>query len=354
MSKFNGKNVSIEIYGESHSQKIGVKVKGYPSFKFDSQKLQNFLARRKAGCDIFSTSRIEPDTPVFSGVDDGNINGEFSADIYNVNKKSSDYNNLIGKPRPSHADYVTFIKDGVTDFSGGGRFSGRLTAPLCIAGGIALQYLESKGVYISAYVSSVGNVNAKSYKTEVFSNEELIKLRDDGVFPSLDSKQEIINEISTVKSGGDSVGGTVECVIYNLNAGVGDSLFEGLEGKIASLVYAIPAVKGVEFGSGFDLTKMNGSIANDSFYYDENGDVKTSSNHAGGINGGISNGNLITLRVAFRPTPSIAKKQKTIDVINKKNVEIQIGGRHDSCIVPRAVPCVESAVAIAILDEILN
>ena len=353
MSKFNGKKVSLEIYGESHSEKIGVKVSGFPSFTFSPNALGEFLDRRKASSGVFSTARKEPDLPVFTGVENYTVSGDFSADIYNVNKRSSDYNNLIGKPRPSHADYVTFIKDGVTDFSGGGRFSGRLTAPLCIAGGIAKQYLESKGIYVSAYVSSVGKITAKSYANGVPSYNTLVGMRDEGEFPSLDKKQEIINELTTVKKSGDSVGGTVECIVYGLPAGLGNNLFEGLEGKISSLVYAIPAVKGVEFGSGFELSKMYGSVANDELYYDNDKTVKFSSNHAGGINGGISNGNLITLKVAFRPTPSIAKPQKTIDVINKTNVEIEIGGRHDACIVPRAVPCVESAVCIALLDEIL-
>lgn len=353
MSKFNGKKLSLEIYGESHSEKIGVKVKGFPSFTFDNDKLNEFLGRRKASGGVFSTSRKEPDVPVFDGLDGFTINGDFSADVYNVNKRSGDYGNLIGKPRPSHADYVAYVKDGITDFAGGGRFSGRLTLPLCIAGGIALQYLESKGIKIAAYVSSVGKTNARSYKDGGVSIEEIRALRDDGEFPSLNCKQEILDEISSAKKDGDSVGGSVECVVNGLKAGVGDNLFEGLEGKIAMLVYAIPAVKGVEFGSGFNLCSMKGSVANDSFHYDDLGNVNAYSNNSGGINGGISNGMDVTLKVAFRPTPSISKSQKTIDVINKTNVEIVINGRHDACIVPRAVPCVESAVALAILDEIL-
>lgn len=354
MSKFNGKKISLEIYGESHSEKIGVKASGFPTFTFSKDKLDAFLSKRKASGGVFSTARKEPDLPVFSGVANNTVSGDFIAEIYNVNKKSADYNNLIGKPRPSHADYVTFIKDGVTDFSGGGRFSGRLTAPLCIVGGIALQYLESKGVYVSAYVSSVGEISAKSYHSAVFSNKELVEMRDMGEFPSLDKKQEILSEIERAKKDGDSVGGTVECIVYGLKAGLGDNLFDGLEGKISSLIYSIPAVKGVEFGAGFNLAKMKGSQANDELYYDESGNVNFYSNNAGGINGGISNGNEITLKAAFRPTPSIAKKQNTVDVINKRNVEIIIGGRHDACIVPRAVPCVESAVAIALLDEMLS
>lgn len=354
MSNFNGKNLNIEIYGESHAEKIGVSVKGFPKYEFSLDKLNAFLSRRKASESVFSTARKEADLPVFTGVENGVISGDFSADIYNQNKRSSDYNNLYGKPRPSHADLVTYFKDGVLDFSGGGRFSGRLTAPLCIIGGICKQYLEDMGVYIEAYVSSVGNINAKSYKTDNFTREFLVNNRDNGEFPSLDNKQEILEEIKTAKLNGDSVGGTIECVVYGLKAGVGDNLFEGLEGKISTLCYAIPAVKGVEFGLGFDISKTYGSVANDGIYYDNDGKICFESNNAGGINGGISNGNNVTLRVAFRPTPSIIKQQNTIDLVNKTNTVIEIGGRHDSCIVPRAVPCVESAVAIAILDEILG
>ncbi|MBO5712815.1 MAG: chorismate synthase [Clostridia bacterium] len=353
MSKFNGKNITVEIYGESHAEKIGVKATGFPRFTFSEDKLNNFLARRKANKGVFSTSRKELDAPIFTGVNNGEILGDFSADIYNQNTRSNDYDNLIGKPRPSHADYVAYVKNGVTNFAGGGRFSGRLTAPLCVVGGIAKQYLESLGIYVSAYVSSVGEINAKSYKNGVLSYADVETLRNDGEFPSLDKKEEILNKIATVKAQGNSVGGTVECVVYGLKAGVGDNLFDGLEGKISRLIYSIPAVKGVEFGLGFDIAKTTGSTANDELYYDNNGEVNFYSNNAGGINGGISNGNLVTMRVAFRPTPSISKTQRTIDVINKQNVQIEVNGRHDACIVPRAVPCVESAVCIAILDEII-
>ena len=352
MSTFNGKNISVEIFGESHADKIGVNVKGFPTFKFDEKKLARFLARRKSSGQVYSTARVEPDTPIFDGVCNGQIDGDFSAVIYNVNKKGQDYANLTGKPRPSHADYVWYLKDGVTDFTGGGRFSGRMTAPLCVAGGIAKQYLETLGIKVYAYVRSVGNVNGSSYKDGEVALSQLEQLVNSDAFPALSNADAMLNEIADKKSQGDSLGGIIECIVYGMKAGVGDCLFDGLEGKISSLVYAVPAVKGVEFGDGFELTKLTGSVANDGYQFVD-GVVTTIKNSAGGINGGISNGANLTLSVAIRPTPSIAKEQSTVDLINKVNTTIKIKGRHDACIVPRAVPCIESAVALAILDEIL-
>ena len=350
MSEFCGKKLSVNIYGESHADKIGVLVKGFPRFKFNSEELGEFLARRKATDSVFSTSRLEPDLPVFYGVNGGEISGEFRAEIQNVNKISKDYSTLYGKPRPSHADYAWHVKDGTLDFSGGGRFSARLTAPLCIVGGILKQYLKTRGIEIESYISSVGGVFAKSYKDEILSAGEIRSLRDNG-FPSLNKKDEMLKEIKSAKAAGDSVGGTVECVIYGLK-GVGDNLFCGLEGKISSLVFAVPAVKGIEFGDGFDLATMRGSVANDALRM-ENGKVKIATNRAGGINGGIANGNPITFRAAFRPTPSISLPQQTVDLVKGENTEIVINGRHDACVAVRALPAVESAAAIAIADEII-
>lgn len=351
MAKWQGKNLTLEIYGESHAEKIGVKASGFPEIEVDFDKLDAFLARRKAGGGVFSTSRIEGDKPVFDNLIDGKVKDCFTADIYNQNKRSSDYANLLGKPRPSHADYVTFVKDGVTDFSGGGRFSGRLTAPLCVAGGIALQYLETRGIKVHAYLSQVGDIYARSYKDGPILEEELLKDRQE-IIPALTKKEKMTQAILNAKREGDSLGGKVECIVYGVPCGIGDNLFEGLEGKISALVYAIPAVKGVEFGDGFALCSMKGSQANDPLQFVD-GKVVTQTNRAGGINGGISNGMEITLSVAFRPTPSISKPQKSVDLINRENVEIVINGRHDSCVAVRAVPCVESAVALAILDEII-
>ncbi len=350
MALFKGKNLTVEIYGESHAEKIGAVVKGAPKFTFDSEKLKGFLSRRKANSSAYSTPRKEPDEPIFKNVVNNEINGEFEVEILNVNTKSGDYNNLYGKPRPSHADFAWHLKDGALDFSGGGRFSGRLTAPLCVVGGIFKEYLESKGVYINGYISQIGKIKGKSYLDGKIDREEIENLKN---FPSITNGEEMLKEIISAKENGDSVGGVIELIVYGLKGGVGDNLFEGLEGKISSLIYSVPAVKGVEFGSGFLLSSMRGSEANDELQFNDE-EVEFLTNNSGGINGGISNGNQITMRVAIKPTPSISKRQKTVDIISKENVEIEIKGRHDACIAVRAIPAIESAVAIAILDEIIK
>ena len=349
MSCWKGKVLEIEIFGESHAEKIGVRVKNFPKVKIDEEKLDGFLKRRRASGGIFSTSRIEKDLPVFvKGYDNGTIGGDFEAEIKNSNQKSGDYADLFGVPRPSHADYCSFIKNGTLDFSGGGRFSGRLTAPIVIVGGVLKQYLEGKGIRVYSYLSKVGGVSGKSY-TEQIDEEELKKARD---FPALTKADDMLLEIERAKKEGDSVGAVAEAVAIGLKGGYGDDYFDGLEGKISSLVYAIPAVKGVEFGAGFKFADMRGSEGNDEFFY-ENSEVKTRTNNSGGINGGISNGMPITMRVAFRPTPSIAKEQRTVDLIKKENAVIEIKGRHDACVAVRALPVIESMIAIAIADEIL-
>ncbi len=352
MAIFNGRKLSVEIYGESHSEKIGIKVKGFPEFAFDSEVLSQFMDRRKASSAVYSTKRREPDLPEFLGVIDNKISGDFEGVIFNKDTKSKDYDQLLGKPRPSHADYAWHSKDGVTSFTGGGRFSGRLTAPLCILGGIAKQYLENMGIKISAYVQSIGKVFGRSYKDGGVTATVASELIKDG-FPSLDKKAEMLEIIDGAFKSQDSVGGRIECVVSGMPCGIGDNLFEGLEGAISNLIFAIPAVKGVEFGKGFDIANGFGSEMNDQMYFDRDKKVAFYSNNAGGINGGISNGNDVTIGVAFRPTPSISREQKTVDLIRGENTVITIQGRHDACIVPRAVPCVESAVAIALLDQII-
>ena len=352
MSIFRGDKISVEIFGESHSKKIGVNCTGFPKIKIDLEYLNEIMQRRKPSANAYSTSRKEPDEVNFTfGVNNGEIvDYYFTAEIENKNAKSGDYNNLYGKPRPSHADYTSFTKTGNLNFSGGGKFSGRMTAPLCIAGGIAKQYLEEKNIKIYAFVSQVGKVKGASYLTNEITEKDL---KNKGDLYALSNQEKMDEEIKNAKLNGDSVGAILECMVFNMPVGVGDGIFDGLESKISNLLYSIPAVKGVEFGSGFSLAGMLGSQANDSLFY-ENGVVKTKTNNAGGINGGISNGMPITLRVAFRPTPSILKEQSTVDLINKENTKIVIGGRHDSCVGIRAVPVVECAVALALLDEILK
>lgn len=350
MSKFSGKNISVEIIGTSHGESVNAIVKGFPNYTFDNDKLKEFMARRKANSSVYSTKRIESDEPLFKGVNGSTVNGDFEVEIKNSNVKSQDYNELYARPRPSHADYAWFLKDGALDYSGGGRFSARLTAPLTAVGGISKQYLSELGVEVKAYLSSVGKVKGKSYKTGEVTSSEITELTSE--FPALSNHEEMLAEIKNASSECDSVGATIECVVFGLKAGLGDNLFSGLEGKIASLLYSIPAVKGVEFGLGFDMSDKRGSEVNDELFY-SSGEVKLKTNNNGGINGGISNGFNLTMRVAIKPTPSIYKEQSTVDLVSKENVKIQIKGRHDACVAVRAVPVVESAVCLALLDEII-
>ena len=241
---------------------------------------------------------------------------------------SSDYEYMRHIPRPGHADFTAMVKYGDSrDYSGGGQFSGRLTAPLCIAGGIALQLLEKKGITVSASIVSIGGET---------------------------DKEKMFGLIDRVRSEGDSVGGVIECRIEGLPAGVGEPMFDGLENRIAQAVFGIPAVKGIEFGAGFAAAEMRGSQCNDPFVLDADGRVMTEGNNHGGILGGISSGMPVIFRTAFKPTPSIAKAQRSVDM--EKGVEtcLEIRGRHDPCIVPRALPCVEAAAAVAVYDLILE
>ena len=349
MAIFRGKKLTIEIYGESHADKVGAVVHGFPPLDYDSEELSRFMARRRASGAVFSTARIEPDEPVWQGVTNGHVEGDFAVDIYNRNVHSNDYDALQAKPRPAHADYAWHLKDGTTNFAGGGRFSARLTAPLVAVGGLCKQYLHQKGVDVYAYIAAIGTAQGMSYKNADFRWQAAVEASA-LPFPAAQNASEMLEQIAAAKAEGDSVGGRIECLVSGLAGGVGDNLFEGLEGKLAALLYAIPAVKGVEFGSGFDLCRMRGSEANDALFYDD-GKVCFATNHMGGINGGISNGNYLSMAVAVKPTPSIAKEQRTVDLALRQNTTIRIKGRHDACIVPRAVPVVEAAVAIALTDE---
>lgn len=351
-SIFIGRKLSVEIFGASHAPQIGVKVKGLKGYSFDQEKLQEFMSRRQAKNTAYSTKRLEADKVIIeNGFDDGVIGDEFTAIIKNSSQKSSDYNNLVRTPRPSHADFVAWEKygDGF-DYRGGGKFSGRMTVPMCIAGGICKQILFEKGISINAYICQIGSVKGASYKQ--LKNFDLGGL--DGEFPLLDNavKPLMCEEIEEARKVGDSVGGIIECVISGVPIGTGEHMFDSLESVISQLVFAVPAIKGIEFGSGFDICSMRGSMANDAFYYDQDGKVKTKTNHNGGINGGLANGMDITFRVAVKPTPSILIEQDTVDLVNKQNTKIKIQGRHDACIVPRAVPVIEAVAAIAVLDSL--
>ncbi|MCM1306218.1 MAG: chorismate synthase [Bacteroides sp.] len=363
--KANFEKLQIEIYGESHAPEIGVKIGGIPyGCELTLKCVDSLLERRRSHGDAWATARKEDDMPEIVGgltkrADRYVVDGTIEMRIKNANVRQGDYANISSVPRPSHADYAAYAKDGKIS-SGGGRFSGRMTAPLCIAGGIAQELFESAGIRVCAYISEIAGVKGESYKDGRVALDG-INLDDENrikssSFPLLDegAKDKMIEAISRASSEGDSVGGVIECVVTGLETGqLGDALFEGLESKIAYAVYAIPAVKGVEFGSGFELSRLLGSEANDE-YEVRGGNVKTLTNHSGGINGGISNGMPLLLRVAIKPTPSISKAQRSVELETMTERELKIKGRHDACIVPRAVPCVESAVSLALLDELLK
>ncbi|MGN1381443.1 MAG: chorismate synthase [Eubacterium sp.] len=325
MSSSYGKWVRISIFGQSHSEAIGVTIDGLPAgIKIDMTELQRFMNRRAPGQSRYSTPRKEADRPEFiSGlVDDITCGAPLTALIRNTNTKSGDYDNIRDIPRPGHADLTAHIKyRGFEDVRGGGHFSGRLTAPLCIAGGIFKQILQRKGIEIDARIVEIGGNSEDPYA-----------------------------EIDRARKDLDSVGGVVECRVTGLPAGIGDPMFDGVENTIAQTVFAIPAVKGIEFGAGFSAAGMRGSQNNDPFYMDEDGKIRTRSNNSGGILGGITNGMDIVFRCAFKPTPSIAKAQDSISWSSRKNTVLEIKGRHDPCIVPRALPCVESAAALALIN----
>ncbi len=352
-SLFCGKRLKLEIFGASHSSEIGVKINGFNGEKVCQRKLQQFVNRRKASNTAYSTKRLEQDKiEIISGRKNGKLVGEFKAVIKNTNQNSKDYSNLIVTPRPSHADFVAWQKYGDKfDYRGGGKFSGRLTAPMCIAGGLCKQILSDMGITINAYISRIGIVKGASYKDTDIEKIDLDNLDKD--FPLLNDakKEQMLDVIESARKDLDSVGGVIECVIKGVPIGAGEYMFDSLESKLSHLAFAVPAVKGIEFGAGFDLAEMNGSTANDAFYYD--GDkVKTKTNNNGGINGGMANGMPITFRVVIKPTPSIAKEQDTINIKTKENAKLKIEGRHDACIVPRAVPVIEAISALAIYDSL--
>lgn len=331
MSNTIGERYRFTIWGQSHAPAIGVTIEGLPvGFKPDMDALQAFLSRRAPGNTPFSTPRKEADAvEILSGLSDGMTCGApLTAIIRNTNTRSGDYDELRRIPRPGHADYPAFVRFGnARDVAGGGQFSGRLTAPLCIAGGLALQILSKSGMDIHARITMIGG--------ETDPNA-------------------ISNCLNRVKDAGDSVGGVIECICENIPAGLGDPMFDGMENRIARLVFGIPAVKGIEFGDGFRVASMTGSENNDAYYYDPDGRVRTRTNHAGGILGGITNGAPIVFRAAFKPTPSIGLRQDSVDLAAGTNTQITVHGRHDPCIVIRAVPIVEAAAACAILDAMLE
>ena len=347
MSNSYGTALRLTIFGQSHGPAIGMTLEGLPAgFRIDGKALQAFLNRRAPGQGVHTTSRKEGDVPEFlSGLMNGTTCGApLCAVIRNTNVRSQDYDNVQKIPRPSHADYPAYVKYGEAhDSRGGGKFSGRLTAPLCIAGGLCIQLLEQKGISVGAQILRIGTVSNPRF---------------DPLYPQIPSPcavptEAMLEEIATAKADKDSVGGIIECAVTGLPVGLGEPMFDGLENSLAQILFAIPGVKGVDFGSGFDCGSMRGSEHNDPYYVNQNGEIKTRSNHAGGILGGLSTSMPLILRVAVKPTASIARPQESVTYEGKGGM-LEIKGRHDPCIVPRAVPCVEAAVAVAVADVMLE
>lgn len=350
-----GNRIKINIFGESHGPAIGGVMEGLPSgIKIDMKAIEDFMARRAPGRSSLTTARKEADQPIFhSGILDGVTTGTpIAFTIKNSDKRSVDYSDLINRPRPSHADLTARLRFGeYVDMRGGGNFSGRLTAPICLIGGILLQVLKEKGVHIGAHISKIGNIEDKKYDLLNLSLEALYKTKNKE-FPTIDSEAGLNMQdyISEVRSHKDSIGAIIECGVVGMPAGHGNPMFDGIESSISKNIFSIPGVKALEFGNGFDVASMFGSNHNDQLYYGEDGDICYYSNNSSGIIGGISTGQPIVFRLAVKPTPSIGRLQKTVDMASGDNANVEIKGRHDPCIGIRIVPVVEAMTAISLAD----
>lgn len=357
MSSEFGSTLRVSVFGQSHGQAIGVLVDNLPAGEaIDETELRAFLKRRRPQGGL-STKRREDDVPVFlSGLMNGKTCGSpLCAIIENKDARSKDYETIRDIPRPSHADFTAFMKwGGEADVRGGGHFSGRLTAPLCIAGGIAKQILARRGVFVGAHLLAVAGIEEEAFP--LWPSRELLGAVAGKDFPVIDDAcgrlmQEAIGE---AREDGDSVGGVIECVAIGVPAGLGSPMFEGIENRIAAAVFGIPAVKGVAFGDGFDSARQRGSEHNDPLAVDTQGAITMEKNSSGGINGGITNGMPLVFSVAMKPTPSISKPQKSVCLTTWQETELTIQGRHDPCVAHRAVPVVEAVTALVLLDLILE
>ena len=358
MSSCWGQNIHMSIFGQSHSEAVGVVIDGLPAgFRIDQTALCAFMARRAPGQSALSTSRMEADTPEFiSGLVDGVTCGApICILIHNTNTRPADYAGLKDAPRPGHADYTAEVKyHGFQDSSGGGHFSGRLTAPLCAAGGICLQLLAERKIFIGAHIQSIAGISDEKFDPVKVTKSDFEKLSHTPltvINPKVGEAME--QAILEAKKAGDSVGGIIECTVVGLPAGLGDPMFDGMENRISSLVFGIPAVRGIEFGNGFESASLHGSQNNDPFLIDGE-TIRTKTNNHGGILGGITSGMPLIFRTAIKPTPSIAIPQQTVSLSAHSEKELQIRGRHDPCIVPRAVPVIEAAAALAVFDSLIN
>ncbi len=351
-----GEKIKLTIFGESHGKGIGVVIDGLPSgFELNLDRVAEQMKRRAPGRNKLSTARAEADEfQILSGFFNGKTTGTpLTAVIFNTDMRSKDYNPEL--LRPSHADFTALCKYGESrDYRGGGHFSGRITAPLVFAGAVAEQILEEKGIFTSAHIMQVGSICDKPFDM-VNTDTELLKELSKMDFPVIDGEcaEKMKEEIDKYRCDKNSVGGRVEVCICGVEAGVGSPFFGSVESRLSSMMFSIPAVKGIEFGLGFDFATADGKTANDEFYIEDDV-VKTYTNNNAGINGGITNGMPIVFRLALKPTPSIANLQKTVNIDTKENAEIEIKGRHDPCIVHRAAIVAECATAIAILDMVLD
>ena len=357
MSGVWGNKIKVSIFGESHGAAIGINIDGLPSgFKIDMDKVAEEMGRRAPGKSAISTARKEADIPeILSGFFEGKTTGTpLCGIIRNGDTRSKDYSKTKDLMRPGHADYSGNVRySGFNDYRGGGHFSGRITAALVFAGAICKQVLETRGIFIGAHINSIGNIKDEKFDEVNLKKEDMLPLRSKEL-PLINEslEEEIRNAIVSAKTSGDSLGGTIECGVVGINPGVGNPFFHSVESTLAHLIFSVPAVKGIEFGKGFEISTMQGSESNDEYYY-ENEVVKTKSNNNGGIIGGITNGMPLIFRVAIKPTASIAKKQNTINISTKENTILQVEGRHDSCIVQRALPVIEAVTAIGLLDLII-
>lgn len=358
MSSTWGNFIKLSIFGESHGEAIGVVLDNLPAGEpLDPDYLAMQMVRRAPGRDRSSTPRKEADQPeIVSGLLDGKTTGApLCAIIRNTNTRSADYQNLSILPRPGHADYTGYMRyGGHNDIRGGGHFSGRLTAPITFAGAVCRQILLRRGVHIGGHVLCIAGVQDLALDPVNVSNEQLDALSRI-YFPLVNREQEsaMREKIEEARLSLDSVGGVVECAVTGMPAGIGSPMFGGVENVLASILYGVPAVKGVEFGDGFAVAQLRGSQNNDPYYLDGD-EIRTRTNHSGGILGGITNGMPILLRAAIKPTSSIAQQQNTVDLKTRQNAKLSVHGRHDPCIVPRAVPVIESAVAIGLLELLLE
>lgn len=354
MSSTYGDKIKISVFGESHGNGIGVVIDGLPAGeKIDMDRVLVQMSRRAPGNDKTATPRKEKDLPkILSGMLGDTLTGApLCAVIENTNTRSADYNNLLAVPRPGHSDYTAFVKyKASNDIRGGGHFSGRITAPIVFAGAVIRQLLEKKGIKIAAHISSIGGVEDTPFNP-LKLDDELDQKLNNARFAVIDDsvEQKMRDVVEDARMNLDSVGGTIECIVDGIDAGFGGPMFDGVEGVIAKAVFGVPAVKGIEFGKGFELANMRGSQSNDPFRY-KDGKVVTETNNCGGILGGITNGMPILFKAVVKPTSSIAQKQKSVDLQKKENTDLEVHGRHDPCIVPRAVPVIEAVTAIAIIN----